>query len=210
LRNGLSSTSFQGANLSIEAGANSFVEWIRKDFLAFIINDETSLRWIQRGTSRGKMLMPICPKLVAARNKTMTKSLPNQEINPLPFVEAYGGDIQRITNIFYGFVASILIGLVAGIFIVLSVNDTRGAALLAIGMLPVATSIYFIRHRQFEISAVFLSVVIIALITLVATRGLGVHHISIMGYPAILIVASLVSRKRIMVFITLFNILCVA
>ncbi len=140
----------------------------------------------------------------------MTESFPGQNTDPLPFVEAYGGDIQRITNIFYGFVATILISLVAGIFIVLSVNDIRGATILAIGMIPVLASLYFVRRQQFEITAVFLSVVAISIITLIATRGLGVHHISILGYPAILIVASLVSRKRVMALITLYNILCVA
>jgi PAS domain S-box-containing protein len=139
----------------------------------------------------------------------MTKPAHSQAENPLPLMEIYG-DAQRISTIFYWFITLLLFGLVAGILIVLSVNDTRGAVFMAIGILPVLSSIYLIRRRQFELTAAALAVLLISLITLMATRGLGIHHISILGYPAILIVASLVTRKRTMVIITLYNILCVA
>ena len=139
----------------------------------------------------------------------MTGLSTDQKTKPLPIVEAYG-NIQLITTIFHWFIALISMGLIAGIFIVLSVNNTLGATFLAIGILPVMASLYGIRHKKFELTAIILAVTLISLITLMATTGLGIHQISIIGYPAILIVASLVTQKRTMVIITLYNILCVA
>jgi len=139
----------------------------------------------------------------------MTKSHRAQEINPLPLMEAYR-DTHRLSAIFYWFIAILAVGLIAGILIVLAFHDVSGAGILALGLLSTLASIYFIRHQKFELTAAFLAVLLITLITLIATRGLGVHHLSVLGYPAILIVASLVTRKRTMAFIILFNLLCVA
>jgi diguanylate cyclase (GGDEF)-like protein len=47
-------------------------------------------------------------------------------------------------------------------------------------------------------------------VTILATNGLGIHHISILGIPAILIVASLVTRKKTMIFLTLYSVGCIA
>ncbi len=45
---------------------------------------------------------------------------------------------------------------------------------------------------------------------MLATNGLGIHHISVLAYPAILIVASLVTRQRTMILLTVLEIACVA
>jgi hypothetical protein len=139
----------------------------------------------------------------------MTKPPLDQKTKTPLLLEVYG-DIRRTTAIFHWVIALILTGLTAGIFIVLSANDIFGAMLIVIGMLPVLASIFFIRHQKFETAATFLAMALLTLITMVATKGLGIHHISVVGYPAILIVASLVIRKRMMIFLTLYNILCVA
>jgi len=139
----------------------------------------------------------------------MPESSAARNTQALPIVEAYG-NVQLITSIFHWFIALLLASLIAGIFIVLSANDTFGAVLIAISILPILASLVLVRRQKFELTAICLAFLLITMITLMATRGLGVHHISLLGYPAILIVASLVTRKRIMVIITLYNILCVA
>src|SRR5258706_3695202 len=155
------------------------------------------------------MIMFICPKLVRARNKTMTKSTPTQKKESRSFVEAYG-DAQRIATIFNWFIALLTAGLIAGMIIVLVFHDPIRTKILAIGTVSVLEPLYFIRLQKFELTATVLAILLISLITIIATKGLGVHHISILGYPAILIVASLVTRKGIMALIILYNILCVA
>jgi len=139
----------------------------------------------------------------------MTESSAARKTQALPIVEAYG-NVQLITSIFHWFIALLSVSLIAGIFIVLSTNDTFGAVLIAISILPILASLVLVRRQKFELTAICLAFLLITMITLIATKGLGVHHISLLGYPAILIVASLVTRKRIMVIITLYNILCVA
>jgi PAS domain S-box-containing protein len=120
------------------------------------------------------------------------------------------GDAERITRIFHWFIGFIFVGLVSGIIISYWANDIRPSILILISLVPILASLYFVRRKMFELAAVFLSVILIFLVTMTATAGLGIHHISILGYPAILIVASLVVRKRTMVFLTLFNIVCAA
>jgi len=132
-----------------------------------------------------------------------------QKPNSLPLDEIYG-NIQGITNIFYWFIALILFGLVASIFIVMSTHSIIAAIVIAISILPVLASLYFVRRQNFEFAATFLALVLITAITITATNGLGIHHISVFGYSTILIVASLVVRKPVMVILTLYNILCVA
>jgi len=117
---------------------------------------------------------------------------------------------QQIVSIFYWFIALILLGLVAGVLIVLSNNNIFPATVTALSMLPVLASLYLVRRQKFELAATFLAIVLVTVITITATDGLGIHHISVLGYPAILIIASLVTRKRTMAFITLYTLSCAA
>lgn len=120
------------------------------------------------------------------------------------------GDPQKIARIFTQFVIVIILGFCAGIFFELSRDNAFGAIILSICFLPVLASLYFIRRRQFELTASFLAIVLLSLITAVSTNGEGIHQISVLAYPTVLIVSSLVIRKRVMAILTLFNIACVA
>lgn len=127
----------------------------------------------------------------------------------LPLGEIYGG-VRQITNIFYWFITLILLGLTAGIVIVSETDNYFAAMLMFAGALPVLATYYLVHRQKFEFSAVFLSVVLILLNTMLASNGLGIHHISVLAYPAILIVASLVTKKYTMGFLTAFALTCVA
>jgi PAS domain S-box-containing protein len=128
---------------------------------------------------------------------------------PLLLNEIYG-NIERITHIFYWILAAISFALIAGIFIVLSNNNILDAEILAIIIIPVVASFFLIRREKFELTATILAVLFITAITVIATYGLGIHHLSVLGYPAVLIMASLVIRKRTMVFLTSYNVICIA
>lgn len=130
----------------------------------------------------------------------------NQE--PLPLGEIYG-DAKQIKTIFYWFITLILLGLFAGILIVLGNRSNFAPVLMSIGTVPVAAAYYLVSRQRFEVAAVFLSLVLILINTLLATNGVGIHHVSVLAYPAILIVASMVTKKRTMIFLTAFVIVCV-
>ena len=137
----------------------------------------------------------------------MSDSSTQQNNGSLPLEQIYG-DTRGLKNIFYWFIVLITLALVSGIFILMSTRNVFNATVLAVSILPVLACLYFVRRAKLEIAAVLLSIVLITAITITATRGLGIHHVGILGYPPILIIASLVTRKRTMVLITLYNILC--
>jgi PAS domain S-box-containing protein len=138
----------------------------------------------------------------------MLNSSPRENTNSLPL--NIFGDVQGITRIFYWFTAAILVSQIGAVVIVLTDQDTLSATILAISILPIPAVFLFIQRKKFEWAAVFLALLLLALITLLATLGLGIHHISNLGYPMILIVSSMVTRKRTMVFLTLCATGCVA
>ena len=137
-------------------------------------------------------------------------NIPSTDPDSEPRSSNVYGDPHRVMSIFTQFIVVTLLGLGAGIIINLAENDTFAAAILGICAVPVLASLYFVRHKLFEIAATFLAVVLISLITIVVTNGEGIHQISVLSYPAVLVVASLVVRKRTMVFLTLYIIACVA
>ncbi|HEY9153296.1 MAG TPA: ATP-binding protein [Anaerolineales bacterium] len=131
------------------------------------------------------------------------------ENTPLLLNEIYG-NIERITSIFYWIITSMLAALVAGIFIVLSTKNVLAAEIIAVTIIPVSASFFLVRSRKFELTAAVLAILFITSITWTATYGEGIHNLSVLGYPVVLIIASLVIRKRTMIFLTLYSILCVA
>ena len=120
------------------------------------------------------------------------------------------GDPEKTARVFFLFTGVTLVAMFAGIFILLSHGDRQEAILVALTTLPILASMYFVRRKAFEWAARFIAVLMILMITVLSTRGLGIHAISNLGYPAILIVASLVTRRRTMIFLTLVTVGCVA
>lgn len=127
----------------------------------------------------------------------------------LPLDQIYGNS-RHITTIFNWFTTLILAGMLAGVMIVRETRNDFATTLLLVGMLPVLAVYVFVRLQLFEFASLFLSVVLIALNTVLATQSLGIHHISVLAYPAILIVASLVTKKNAMIVLTLFTVVCLA
>lgn len=137
----------------------------------------------------------------------MAKRLHPSSSNPLLMDEQYG-DLARLEFLFQWFLGMLLLGVTVGIFVSLSNHDTLQAIMVGVGYLPIGLAYFLVRWKKFEMAITILAVLLIALLTVVATQGLGIHHISVIGYPAILIVASMVARKRTMVLLTLYTILC--
>ncbi len=124
-------------------------------------------------------------------------------------VDVYG-DRQQTTHLFLWFLGLIVLSLIAGIFIVLSANDTLVAVLIGMSTLPTLAVYFLFRRRSLEWMALLLGIGLITLLTVVATNDLGIHHISNAGYPSVLIIVSLVVGRRAMIFVTLYTIGCVA
>jgi hypothetical protein len=137
----------------------------------------------------------------------MTRS-PNQ-LQSLRPLDIYG-DTKLITQIYNRFTATILLSLIAGIIISLFTNNTLSAKFIMASILPVLATFFLVRHKKFEWASIFLAIVLISLLTLLATIGLGIHQVSNLGFPAVLIIASMVTRKQTLIFLTLYTLGCTA
>lgn len=137
----------------------------------------------------------------------MSKLPYSSSSNPL-LLEEQLGDLEFLSILFRWFLGILALGVTAGILISLVHNDTMQAMWVGVGFLPILAAYILVRRKKFETAITLLAVILIALMTLVSTLGLGIHHISVIGYPAILIVASMVARKRTMVLLTVYTIAC--
>lgn len=83
------------------------------------------------------------------------------------------------------------------------------ALVTAIGILPVLVSIILLRQDAVTFPSTLLATTIILLITWLAALGQGIHDIGLLGFPVILIVAGLILRGRVIMYLSFFIILCI-
>jgi len=83
------------------------------------------------------------------------------------------------------------------------------ALIASVGIVPVLISIRLLNQESVSAPSTLLSVNIIIVITLLATYGQGLYDVALLGFPVILIVAGLILRGRVIMYLTLFVILCV-
>ncbi|MCE9647244.1 MAG: PAS domain S-box protein [Chloroflexi bacterium] len=138
----------------------------------------------------------------------MTKPPHDQKTNSHPL--NFYGDVHGVARIFNVFVYLILATLIFSIVIVLFNGGYSYALIISAGIPMLLIAMVLIRRDYFEWAAVFLAIMSMTLVTIISTLGLGIHHIANLAFPAVLIIASLVTRKRIMAILTLFSILCAA
>ncbi len=138
----------------------------------------------------------------------MSSSSPAHKNPPDP-LELYG-DVKAITTIFYWFAGVTCLAFTVGVVVLLLNQNYWQAVFMAISLPFVMLSMVFLRRQKFENAAVFLTVTLFIQITIQSTAGLGIHHIANLGFPAILIIASLVIRKRTLIFLTLLAVACAA
>ena len=129
-----------------------------------------------------------------------------QENNYSPL--AVYGNIDRIKCILYWFIITILIALFTSIPIVLFNHDIWIASFISVAIPMVLGSLFLLQRDHFEGAAIFLALILLSLLTIIATLDLGIHNLSNLGYPIVLIISGLVTRKRALTFLTLFTIGC--
>ncbi|MBX3036728.1 MAG: GAF domain-containing protein [Anaerolineales bacterium] len=127
----------------------------------------------------------------------------------IPLGEVYG-NVKNLARIFNSFITVIVLGFGYGAIITFDKGNTFSTQILLLGTLPVIGCYWLVRRQKFEFVATFLSILLISLNTILATRGLGVRNISVFAFPALLIIASLVTKRRTMFFLTLYTVACLA
>ncbi len=109
---------------------------------------------------------------------------------------------------FYWLLAIITLTLATGLGITLAHGDILISAIIGMSIIPIGLSFFLIQQRNFEWAAAYIALILIFLLTIVATLGLGIHHISNMAYVLILILSNLLVRRKTLILLTLVIIGC--
>lgn len=83
------------------------------------------------------------------------------------------------------------------------------AETIAVGIIPILISIALLGQNAISVPSTILAVTIILLITRLATLGQGIYDIGVLGFPVILIVAGLVLRGTVIIYLSALIIVCV-
>lgn len=103
-----------------------------------------------------------------------------------------------------------------GIFLAITVaylllEEYKNALVTSIGIIPIIISLLLIRRDEaVTIPSTVLAITIILLITSLATLNQGIYDIGLLGFPVILIVAGLILRGRVVMYLALLIIACMA
>jgi signal transduction histidine kinase len=106
-----------------------------------------------------------------------------------------------LTSLFL-FLALIIMYLLTGNYI--------DALITLIGIIPILFSIVLLKQDAVSIPSTLLAVTMILLITWLATSAQGIYDIGILGFPVILIVAGLILRGHVVMYLALLIIACLA
>jgi signal transduction histidine kinase len=93
-------------------------------------------------------------------------------------------------------------------FIYILMDDYVNALASAIGIMPQLLALKYLRQAAVSIPSTMLAITIILLITWLATNSQGIYDIGVLAYPVILIVAGLVLRGRVILYLAALIILC--
>lgn len=100
-----------------------------------------------------------------------------------------------------------------GIFLVLTfsyllLRRYENAMVTSVGIIPIVISLTLLRRGALSMPSTVMATTIILIITGLATLNQGIYDIGILGYPVILIVAGLILKGRIVMYLTLLIIIC--
>ncbi|MBL7942315.1 MAG: PAS domain-containing protein, partial [Flavobacteriales bacterium] len=84
------------------------------------------------------------------------------------------------------------------------------AVITAISLIPLLFVLELTRRSKIQAAGGLLAVVLLTMVTALATVGQGIHDIGIMAYPSILLIISLIVRRKSFIFLTLLTVLCAA
>lgn len=103
----------------------------------------------------------------------------------------------------------VLTGQVVLLIIFLQSGQWQHALILGLGTLPTLTTLALVRAQAVQAGAVLLFTSMLALVTALATTGQGIFDPAVMSFPAILIVTSLIVKRRVAIVLFIVSLLSV-
>lgn len=100
-----------------------------------------------------------------------------------------------------------------GIFLALTfsyllLRRYEDALVTSVGIIPIVISLTLMRRGALSMPSTVMATAIILIVTGLATLNQGVYDIGVLGYPVILIVAGLILKGRVIIYLTLLIIAC--
>ncbi|MBN2417051.1 sensor histidine kinase [bacterium] len=89
-------------------------------------------------------------------------------------------------------------------------GDTVSARVIVCGYLILNSSFLFIKARRLKSAIFIIALSLMSMITIITTRGQGIHDITIVGFPGVLIVMSLMLNRRLYALLTFITIMAIA
>jgi len=113
-----------------------------------------------------------------------------------------------VRNVIFWICLLILLSLSIILFFYIRDGLKNETTVIAGTILSILTAMELNRRNHTEISGGIIALVLTIMLTIMATLGQGIHDIGIMAYPSILIIASLILRKEIIIYLTVLMIAC--
>jgi len=102
-----------------------------------------------------------------------------------------------------------------GIFLALIIfnlleSDYQSVLIMSIGTIPIVIALMLVNKGAISFPSTLLAVTFILVVTALATINQGVYDVGVLAYPVILIIAGLILRGRIILYLSLLIIACLA
>lgn len=121
----------------------------------------------------------------------------------------YGGKTEILSTIRWVGYSSL------GIFLALIIqglleNNYTSALVISVGIVPILVSLVLLRSEAVSAPSTVIAVTSILLITWLATHNQGLYDVGVLGFPVILIIAGLILRGRVIMYLAFLIIGCIS
>ncbi len=113
-----------------------------------------------------------------------------------------------IRSVLFWFNLVVFTSLLVLLFIYRKNDHPIETVVTTLSLIPILFAFELNRRGRIQSAGNILAITLILMVTGLATAGQGIHDIAIMAYPPILLIASLILRKRSIILLTILTIAC--
>ena len=125
------------------------------------------------------------------------------EIFRAPFSEDNHGHSQTIKGVLIGVALIIIVVLSVIIYFYYQGGMKNEMTIMGISILPMLAALELARKDRIETAGIIIAFAMTLMVTVLATLGQGINDLGIMAYPGILLIASLILRREIIITLTI-------
>lgn len=115
-----------------------------------------------------------------------------------------------IRSMLYSIVLIVFLCLITLLTLYIQKEYLPEAVITALSLIPIMAVLELTRRGRNHMAGVLLAVALLLMVTALATVGQGIHDIGIMAYPSILLIVSLIIRRKSFILLTALTLVCTA